>query len=196
MCKLSFGIQLFNENCIETVKRITKVDLILTDPPYPDYLVDEYKYFDGVIDFLNDLKCRQLIFWSAKAPFPLDYTAVHIWDKARGVGTMYERIFERNGGNGYKVYRGQKYNNELDAVINRDVLTDHPSQKPIKLISKLLDEYSKEGDTIFDPFTGSGTTAIACIKYKRNFIGSEINTYHFNNTQKRINELLKTPSLF
>ena len=190
------GIQLFNENCLETVKRITKVDLILTDPPYPDYLADEYKYFNGIIDFLNNFKCRQLIFWSAKSPFPLDYTAVHIWDKARGVGTMYERIFERNGGNGYKVYRGQKYNNQLDAVINRDILTDHPSQKPIKLISKLLDEFSNEGDTIFDPFAGSGTTAIACIKYKRNFIGSEINKEHYQKTMERIESQFAKPELF
>ena len=99
---------------------------------------------------------------------------------------MYERVFERNGQKGYKVFRGQKYNNQLDATINRDVLTDHPSQKPIKLISKLLLDNSNEGDLIYDPFTGSGTTAIACAKYKRNFIGSEINTEIYNKTIKRL----------
>ena len=195
-CYVQPGCQLYNEDCLETVKRLGKIDLILTDPPYPDYLADEYKYFDGIIEFMKQFDCRQLIFWSAKAEFPLNYTAIHIWDKARGVGTMYERIFERNGGNGYKVYRGQKYNNELDAIINRDTLTDHPSQKPIKLISKLLDQYSKEGDTIFDPFAGSGTTAIACLKYKRNFIGSELNQDHYNKTVKRLKAHLSKPELF
>lgn len=190
------AIELFNESCLDTIKRLQKVDLILTDPPYPDYLADEYYYHDKVIDFLKEINCRQIVFWSAKAEFPLDYTAIHIWDKARGVGTMYERIFERNGANAYKVYRGQKYNNLLDAVINRDTLEGHPSQKPIKLISKLLNEFSKEGDTIFDPFAGSGTTAIACMKYKRNFIGSEINKEHYDKTMKRIQNQFAKPELF
>ena len=190
------AIELFNESCLDTFKRLQKVDLILTDPPYPDYLADEYYYHDKVIDFLKEINCRQIVFWSAKAEFPLDYTAIHIWDKARGVGTMYERIFERNGANAYKVYRGQKYNNLLDAVINRDTLEGHPSQKPIKLISKLLNEFSKEGDTIFDPFAGSGTTAIACMKYKRNFIGSEINKEHYDKTMKRIQNQFAKPELF
>jgi len=190
------AIELFNESCLDTIKRLQKVDLILTDPPYPDYLADEYYYHDKVIDFLKEINCRQIVFWSAKAEFPLDYTAIHIWDKARGVGTMYERIFERNGANAYKVYRGQKYNNLLDAVINRDTLEGHPSQKPIKLISKLLNEFSKEGDTIFDPFAGSGTTAIACIKYKRNFIGSEINKEHYDKTMTRIQNQFAKPELF
>ena len=154
--------KIYNEDCLETIKRLGKVDLIITDPPYPDYFADEYYYHEKIIDFLKEIDCKQLIFWSAKAEFPLDYTAIHIWDKARGVGTMYERIFERNGHKGYKVFRGQKYNNQLDAIINRDVLTDHPSQKPIKLISKLLLDNSKEGDIIYDPFMGSGTVAIAC----------------------------------
>ncbi len=190
------AIELFNESCLDTIKRLQKVDLILTDPPYPDYLADEYYYHDKVIDFLKEINCRQIVFWSAKAEFPLDYTAIHIWDKARGVGTMYERIFERNGANAYKVYRGQKYNNLLDAVINRDTLEGHPSQKPIKLISKLLNEFSKEGDTIFDPFAGSGTTAIACMKYKRNFIGSEINKEHYDKTMIRIQNQFAKPELF
>lgn len=46
----------------------------------------------------------------------------------------------------------------------------HPTQKPVKLIEKQLLEYSKEGDLILDPFSGSGTTAIACHRLKRRFI--------------------------
>ena len=46
----------------------------------------------------------------------------------------------------------------------------HPTQKPVSLWKYLLQTYSKEGDTILDPFAGSGTTAIACHDLKRNFI--------------------------
>lgn len=49
----------------------------------------------------------------------------------------------------------------------------HPTQKPIELISWCVRQFSKENDIIFDPFIGSGTTAIACIANNRQFIGIE-----------------------
>lgn len=51
----------------------------------------------------------------------------------------------------------------------------HPTQKPIKLIMWLLERHSDENDVVLDPFIGSGTTAIACKKLHRKFIGFEIN---------------------
>jgi len=55
----------------------------------------------------------------------------------------------------------------------------HPTEKPIKLISELIEICSNENDLILDPFIGSGTTAVASLLTKRNFIGFEINkTYH------------------
>ena len=53
--------------------------------------------------------------------------------------------------------------------------TDHPTQKPEKLIAKLMLASSKEGDFIFDPFLGSGTSASVAKKLGRNFCGVEIN---------------------
>jgi DNA modification methylase len=46
--------------------------------------------------------------------------------------------------------------------------------------------YSKEGDTIYDPFTGTGTTAIACIREKRNYVGSELSPRYIDWAEKRI----------
>lgn len=51
--------------------------------------------------------------------------------------------------------------------------TDHPTQKPEKLIAKLILASSKEGDLIFDPFMGSGTTCVVAKKLNRNFLGVE-----------------------
>ena len=51
--------------------------------------------------------------------------------------------------------------------------TDHPTQKPEKLIAKLVLASSKEGDTVFDPFLGSGTTAVVARKLGRRFVGVE-----------------------
>ena len=189
-------IELYNENCLDTIKRLGKVDLILTDPPYPDYLADEYKYFEGIIDFMKDIDCKQLIFWSAKVDFPLNYTSIHIWDKKCGVGSMYERIFERNGGNAYKCYNYYLINSTVAASFAKDTFEGHSSQKPINLIRKLILEYTKEGDTIFDPFSGSGTTAVACAKENRNFIGSELNKTYYDKAISRINNQISKPSLF
>jgi DNA modification methylase len=49
----------------------------------------------------------------------------------------------------------------------------HPTQKPVKLFMQILEKYSKPGDLVLDPFLGSGTTAIACKKLGRHFIGIE-----------------------
>lgn len=182
-------IKIYNGNFESVLPQLTdKIDVIITDPPYPDYYEDEYRYYDGILSFLAAFDCRQLIFWSVREPFPLDHTAIHIWDKARGVGTMYERIFERNGGIAHKVYRHQKYNNQLDATINRDILTGHKSQKPIKLIANLIKDFTKEGDTILDTFMGSGTTLAAAKKMGRKAIGIEIETKWCEVAAKRINE--------
>ena len=51
--------------------------------------------------------------------------------------------------------------------------TPHPTQKPEKLIAKLILASSNEGDVVFDPFVGSGTTAVTAKKLKRKFIGIE-----------------------
>lgn len=53
--------------------------------------------------------------------------------------------------------------------------TDHPTQKPEKLYAKLILASSREGDKIFDPFLGSGTTAVVAKKLNRHCIGIEIN---------------------
>ena len=51
--------------------------------------------------------------------------------------------------------------------------TPHPTQKPEKLIAKLILASSDEGDVVFDPFLGSGTTAVVAKKLRRHFIGIE-----------------------
>ena len=64
----------------------------------------------------------------------------------------------------------------------------HPTQKPIALMKWCIELVSKPGDTIFDPFAGSGTTGVACVKTGRNFIGCEIDKGYFDIATKRIEE--------
>ena len=74
--------------------------------------------------------------------------------------------------------------------------TFHPTQKPVALIQYLIRTYSNEGDTILDNCMGSGTTAIACIREKRNFIGFELNKEYYDKACKRIQLEMAQPSLF
>ena len=65
----------------------------------------------------------------------------------------------------------------------------HGAQKPIELISDIIKGFSKEGDIVLDCFMGSGTTAIAAKRNKRNFIGFELNQDYVEISNKRINNL-------
>lgn len=63
----------------------------------------------------------------------------------------------------------------------------HPTVKPLDLVERFIRNSTKEGDIVFDPYMGSGTTAVACKNLNRKFIGSEINPEYFEIAKKRIN---------
>lgn len=72
----------------------------------------------------------------------------------------------------------------------------HPTQKPADLFGMILRDYSKENDLILDPFSGSGTTAIACHNLKRRFICIEKDTEYWKASVKRLEEHQRQLSLF
>lgn len=78
----------------------------------------------------------------------------------------------------------------------KDTDSWHPTQKPLALIAHLIRQYSNPGDTVLDNCMGSGTTAVAAIRTGRNWIGYEMNTEFYNRALKRIDETMRTPTLF
>jgi len=64
----------------------------------------------------------------------------------------------------------------------------HPAQKPIELMKRFIRVASREGDTVFDAFMGSGTTGVACKLLERNFIGCEIDEGYFKLARDRISQ--------
>lgn len=64
----------------------------------------------------------------------------------------------------------------------------HPTQKPVELLEYLIKTYTKEGDVILDNTMGSGTTGVAAVNLKRQFIGMEQEPDYFNIAQERIEE--------
>ncbi len=64
--------------------------------------------------------------------------------------------------------------------------TDHPAQKPEKLLARIILASSRPGDLVFDPFLGSGTTSVVAKKLGRRFVGVEIDEYYCCLAEKRL----------
>ena len=97
-------------------------------------------------------------------------------------------------GNGYT----QEYENFPTMTLKFDTDPDawHPTQKPVDLLRYLVLTYTNEGDTVLDNCMGSGTTAIACIKERRHFIGFELSKEYFDKAVKRIDTERRQLTLF
>ena len=140
-----------------------------------------------------------LVFGSWKMPKPLGVHTVLIWDKgdAAGMGDLrvpwkpnHEEIYVI--GHGFRGHRGS-------AVLRHSIVTwesagrCHPNEKPVSLLFDLVIKVS--GQTIVDPFMGSGTTGGACVNLGRRFIGIEIEPRYFDLACRRIEEAYRQPRL-
>ena len=99
-----------------------------------------------------------------------------------------KRIKERIA-RGIKGARSYDWFSDINLVKNvSKVDFNHPCPVPVELMERIIKLTSEEGDLIFDPFAGSGTTAIACMNTNRRFIGAEIDTLYFDMANERIAE--------
>lgn len=65
----------------------------------------------------------------------------------------------------------------------------HPTQKPEYLLEKIILASTKEGQTILDPFCGSGTTGVVAVRYGRKFIGIDVNEEYLEMSKKRLEKI-------
>jgi len=91
---------------------------------------------------------------------------------------------------------GTRYPSSVQLFRNPNNRGVHPTQKPVTLFEYLIKTYTNEGDLVLDNCIGSGTTAVACIKTNRNFIGIEIIKKYVDIANKRINEAKQQLTLF
>ena len=73
-------------------------------------------------------------------------------------------------------------------VTSQSERVGHPTQKPLALMEEIIKRHTNLGQTILDPFMGSGTTAIACINTNRNYIGFELDKEYYEKAKNRINK--------
>lgn len=125
-----------------------------------------------------------------------DWYGSVVWDKgAPGLGYTIRYAHEDIGI--FRIGEPERPEQPLMSVIRYAKLANyHPHEKPVALLKRLIAWSTKPGDTVFDPFAGSGSTAIACIQLGRNFIGCEIDPEHYATAQKRIAEATAQPMLF
>jgi len=93
---------------------------------------------------------------------------------------------------GVKLYGNYHSKSKLFSQPQKRREWDHPTIKPLNIIETLIENSSKEGDTVLDCFLGSGTTGVASINLNRNFIGYEIDPIYYDIAKKRIEEATDT----
>ena len=217
--------KIYNEDCLEGMKRIPdgSVDCIVTDIPYNECNrtdnglrnLDKDKADIGCFDIteLTDMLCnktRGSIYmfcgFNQVSDIRMAMTAkslstrIIVWEKTNPSPMNGNKIWL--SGIELCVF-GKKSKATFNLHCKNTVLRYpcgvnkiHPTQKPIALMSYIVNASTKEGDIVLDPFMGSGTTAIACIREKRNFIGFEINKEYYDKACKRIQLEMAQPSLF
>lgn len=94
-----------------------------------------------------------------------------------------DRRFSRR----FNLPEGHKYKSNV-LRYKKDYDGFHPTQKPVALLADLIETYTNEGDTVLDFTMGSGSTGVACLKTKRDFIGIELDEGYFKIAEQRIME--------
>ena len=93
---------------------------------------------------------------------------------------------------GRRFINGKRDNNVLEYSKTKNEL--HPTQKPVDMLEFMIEKFSDEKNIVLDPFMGSGTTGVGCVKTNRNFIGFEIDKEYFELAQNRIKKEIQGAS--
>jgi hypothetical protein len=104
---------------------------------------------------------------------------------SRSLGRFVEMILIRRGITFNKLHWSQMIGVYTDMVVESQ---HHAWAKPVSLLERLIRIYTNIGDTVFDPYMGSGSVGIACYHLGRHFVGCEINENTFAQAQQRLLE--------
>jgi DNA modification methylase len=222
---LAEGIILYNADCREVLPTLCKVDAVVTDPPYGINAKlgmgggskgDGGMWADVRIAGDLDTTARDYALDVAAAPFaafakwntsrPPNTCAAVIWNKGEhtGAGDLslpwkpdFEFVFI--GGAGWHWPRRGSGVVQVNAIAGcvadrNDGARFHPFEKPVEIMRHFCQR--APGETILDPFMGSGTTGVAAVKLGRKFIGIEIEERYFSIACRRIQAALDAPDMF
>jgi site-specific DNA-methyltransferase (adenine-specific) len=168
-------------------------DLAICTPFYKQ-LFSEYRRVlkdDGSFYFFTDWRGYAYYFQLINAELPVRNLIV--WDKKAGPGSFYSFAHEfiifgtykskTKGGVGSNVWRLPAFSSGAKKTDGEKV---HPTQKTVEIMAKMIEDSSEPGAVVLDTFMGSGTTAVACLKTGRSFIGFELDEKYHAIAQQRI----------
>ena len=193
-------------DCLEYMRAMPdkSVDAVITDPPYG---VDFEKWDSRSLENMFAVWLQEMIRVSNICTFTCGWSRLAdycVIKKPNGYLYWYKPGCMGFGPFGFTnidpmpVYGKIKMVGKTDVIKAPIIVTEkhHPTQKPIMWAKQTIVRISKKGDTIFDPFMGSGTTGVAAIQLGRNFIGCEIDPDYFAIAEKRIKQATLQPQLF
>jgi len=162
----------------------------LTDPPYDfeSAVKDEFHK-----QFMRISKTGAIVFSPPENQWQPTCEQYLFWEKpisTKNTSRRYSRFVEMIQVFGKGKWNAGRHWSQYTNVF-RDLVegeTDHPFEKPTSLLSRLIKNHSDEGDLIFDPFMGSGTTGVCCARFNRSFIGIEKNKEYFAIATKRFGQ--------
>jgi hypothetical protein len=175
------------------------VDAVVTDPPYG---CDKAEWDSGFpTEWYQLAKAKRVVTITGSAG---------LRDSLALVGEEFIDVIAARNLNG--MTRGPLgFGNWLAAVVSRGKprqgtnafdfkvlgeMPDHPSPKPVAYMRRLIERVSEQGETVCDPFLGSGTTGVACVELGRNFIGIERDETYFELACRRIEQAQRQGDFF
>jgi len=200
-------------NSFEMLKQFAdnSVDLVITDPPYGMSFQSNYRKvkhekikndselpLDAIKDCIRIAKKACYVFcrWDNLKDMPPP-KSVLVWvknnwsmgDLKHSHGRQWEAIW-------FYPKEQHEFIKRIPDVIhcNRTGNNLHPTEKPVELIRTLIE--ANKGETILDPFMGSGTTAIACKRANRNYIGIELESKYVEIANTRLSQYTLTADNF
>ncbi len=201
-------------DCLEVMRGMAdkSVDAVITDPPYG---VQKATWDDEIppVEVWHEVKrilvpSGSLLVFGGIKLMPdvmkilgglFDYQWVFAWYKSNAMQ------FGKTGysvldvalwyGNGNTKAKTKKRDVIVEPIIPSQNDFGHPTPKPLRVMTHLTECLSASGDTILDPFMGSGTTGVACVQTGRNFIGVEIDPTYYAIAERRIHEAQMQPRL-
>ncbi len=189
------NITIYNGDCLEVMEIIPDkgVDFAFADPPYG---INKAEW-----DFIYPIGFEKELLRISQKGIAITCGQENIGCCINELGNDYEGVLAARNKNGM-TYNKIGFGNWIPVVLAGDIKrgqdffefvirehkNKHPSQKPIQFMLKLIQRFTDEGDTILDPFLGSGTTARACKDLGRKCIGIEISQEYCDIAVKRLGQ--------
>lgn len=205
--------QLYLGDCMDILPTLGKVDAVVADPPYgigeaagknksrgnmaiaKDYGCDGWDDAPCSTQQINAMRTAshyQVIFGGNYFELP-PTSCWLVWDKQNGANDFAD--CELAWTNLSKAVR-RIYWRWNGMIRKGDDVREHPTQKPVGVMEWCIGHLPDTAQTILDPFMGSGTTGVACVKMGRKFIGIEREPKYFEIACRRIEEAYKQPDMF